>query len=129
MDSSALFALLDEDDQRHRDAMAWLAGPGQDPDVILVSHNYVIIESAALAVRRLGIDAVRVLLNAFVPALSVLYVDEHLHLSAVSAYLGAGARRPSLVDRVSFEMMRSLGISAAFAFDRDFQAQGFTTVP
>jgi predicted nucleic acid-binding protein len=33
------------------------------------------------------------------------------------------------VDRVSFELMRHRGIKLAFAFDRDFQAAGFSTLP
>ena len=33
------------------------------------------------------------------------------------------------VDRTSFELMRHGGINEAFAFDRDFLAAGFATVP
>lgn len=33
------------------------------------------------------------------------------------------------VDRVSFELMRHRGVGQAFAFDRDFRAAGFSTVP
>lgn len=35
----------------------------------------------------------------------------------------------SLVDRVSFEVMRARGINEAFAFDRDFAAAGFVVHP
>jgi predicted nucleic acid-binding protein len=38
-------------------------------------------------------------------------------------------RRVSLVDWVSFELMRRLRLEAAFAFDRNFAGQGFATVP
>jgi predicted nucleic acid-binding protein len=35
----------------------------------------------------------------------------------------------SLVDRVSFELMRREGIERALAFDDDFTEAGFETVP
>ena len=35
----------------------------------------------------------------------------------------------SLVDHVSFHVMRMLGITRAFAFDADFAAAGFSTLP
>jgi predicted nucleic acid-binding protein len=43
--------------------------------------------------------------------------------------LAAARRKVSLVDWVSFEVMRRTGIDVAFAFDDDFRAQGFRTVP
>jgi len=52
-----------------------------------------------------------------------------LHRAATSAYLAATRRGPSLVDRVSFELMRHRGIMVVYAFDRDFRAAGFSTVP
>lgn len=129
VDSSALYALLDEDDPNHVAAIGWLSGPGRDPRETLVTHNYAIIESTALVHRRLGVQAVRVLLDDFVPNLSVFFIDQPLHRNASSAYLAGIKRGSSLVDRVSFEMMREQQIDRAFAFDRDFRDEGFETVP
>jgi predicted nucleic acid-binding protein len=41
----------------------------------------------------------------------------------------AGQRDLSLVDFVSFELMRREGIRTAFTFDRHFAEQGFECVP
>lgn len=129
-DTSALYALLDEDDANHAPAREWFTSEASDPSTILATHSYVIVESCALVQRRLGPEAVRVLLDAFIPSLSVLYVDEDFHQRAAAAYLAAVSRRGvSFVDRVSFEMMRHLALDAAFAFDDDFEAEGFQTVP
>ncbi len=95
----------------------------------LVTHNYILVEAAAITHRRLGGGAARDLLEDLAPALTVLWVDEQTHQAAVSAFLAAVRRRPSLVDWVSFEVMRRSEIETAFAFDRDFVAQGFRTVP
>lgn len=101
-----------------------------DPSMTFATHSYIIVESCALVQRRLGPDAVRVLLDAFIPSLSVLYVDEALHQRAAAAYLAALAKRGvSFVDRVSFEMMRHLALDGAFVFDDDFGHEGFQTVP
>ena len=129
-DTSALYALLDEDDANHASAREWFTGKFSAPPTILATHSYVIIETCALVQRRLGPEAVRVLLDALVPSLSVLYVDEVFHQRAAAAYTAALSKRGiSLVDRVSFEMMRHLALDAAFAFDDDFGAEGFQTVP
>jgi predicted nucleic acid-binding protein len=46
----------------------------------------------------------------------------------VSSFL-SGNRKLSLVDRVSIEVMPGRGLDTAFAFDSDFRAAGFRTVP
>jgi predicted nucleic acid-binding protein len=95
----------------------------------LVTHNYIVVESVAVARRKFEPAAARDLLELLIPLMEVVWVDEHTHAAAVSAFLGAVRRRTSLVDWVSFEVMRQRRISTAFAFDRDFRAQGFELVP
>lgn len=56
-------------------------------------------------------------------------MDSTTHDAAVAALLAALPTRTSLVDYVSFQVMRDRGIRRAFAFDRDFGAAGFETVP
>ncbi len=129
VDTSALFALLDEDDINHEAAGQWLTGIGRDSQHALISHNYVVVETAALVHRRLGPAATRVFFDAFVPAMSIFYVDEDLHQRAVAAYVASVSRALSLVDRVSFQVIRDLGLEQAFAFDRDFKTEGFNLVP
>jgi predicted nucleic acid-binding protein len=129
VDTSALYALLDEDDDNHAAAADWLRGPGWDASEVLVSHNYVLVETAALVHRRLGSPAVRVLFDGLVPALSIVYVDEVLHGRALAAYLAGLRRRVSYVDWVSFQLIRDSSLDRAFAFDRDFVTEGFAVVP
>jgi len=88
-----------------------------------------VLESTALVQRRLGGAATRDLLEELIPLLELTWVGSEVHRLGVSALLGATRRRVSLVDWVSFEVMRRNGIERAFAFDRDFTAQGFETLP
>jgi predicted nucleic acid-binding protein len=122
VDTSALLAILDEDDRFHREAAetfrALMAGTE------LVTHNYVEVEVLSLARRRLGPGAVARLTDRLLPAMTTIWVDEPLHRAALAAHRGAGAS-VSLVDNVSFEVMRREVIDQAFAFDADFEAQGF----
>ncbi len=125
IDTSALFALLDRDDEAHARARAFFEGSTRS----LCTHNYVVAETVALVHRRLGPVLARTFLEDLLPAIAILWVDQEIHRAAVSAFLAAVRRRASLVDWVSFEIMRREGIDRAFTFDRDFAAQGFTLVP
>jgi uncharacterized protein len=127
VDTSALYALLDTADRNHPRAATTFEGLRDRND--LITHNYVVVESTALLHRRLGPAAARALLEDLVPVLRVVWIGAEAHSSATSAFLAAVRRRASLVDWVSFEVMRRERIESAFAFDADFDAQGFRTIP
>jgi len=128
VDTAALYAFLDADDANHAACeREWrrLLERG-DP---LVTSNYVLMEACALVQHRLGVQAVRDLQEAMLPALQVLWIDEQAHREAVSALLTAGRRDLSLVDCATFGLMRQWAITSAFTFDRHFDAQGFERIP
>jgi len=128
VDTSALFAVLDADDQNHEHAkQAWANLVTQE--IELVCTNYVLVETFALAQNRLGMAAVRVLQEDVIPVLRVEWMDERAHSASITALLIAARRQLSLVDCVSFDTMRRLGIKTAFAFDRHFAEQGFECIP
>jgi len=126
VDTSALYALLDRDDEAHSAALEQ-ARILQDEQ--LLTSSYVLVESAALVKARLGGPAVRDLLEKVVRGIDVAWIDQQTHSAAQSAFLAALSRGASFVDWVSFEVMRRRGLTSAFAFDRDFKAQGFQTIP
>jgi uncharacterized protein len=127
VDTSAFYALIDADDINHEDAgRAWpriLV-----PENTLLSSNYVLVESFALIQNRLGIPAVRTFQEDILPVVSVEFVDPAVHRSGLASLLSSARRGLSLVDCVSFEIMRTLGIKEAFAFDPHFKEQGFILV-
>ena len=127
VDTSALYAVLDADDEAHaRARTAWreLIEAGAS----LVTSSYVCVETTALVQARLGMDAVRALFNDLLPVVTVVTVDAAHHTNAVATLLGVNRRDLSLVDCSSFAMMRQRGIAAAFAFDRHFAQQGFRQI-
>lgn len=127
VDTSALLAVLDADDANHSPAKAAWETILKAEDT-LVSHNYILVETSALALRRLGTEAVRALERNVVPILKIVWVDHHIHKAAASALLVADRRSLSLVDCVSFEVMNRAGIQKAFAFDRHFQEFGYEAI-
>jgi len=128
VDTSALYALLDADNIQHSAARdAWVALMERSEE--LLCSSYVLVESFALVQARLGLAAVRTLQNDLLPVVAVHWVDQTLHEAAVSALLTAGREQLSLVDCVSFELMRRLGLRTAFTFDRHFGEQGFGCLP
>jgi predicted nucleic acid-binding protein len=96
---------------------------------VFISNNYILVESFALLQRRLGMEAVRVFQEDILPLINIEWIDKETHKSGMSALLAASKRNLSLVDCVSFETMRALGIKTVFAFDPHFAEQGFKCIP
>jgi predicted nucleic acid-binding protein len=127
VDTSALLAFLDRDATSHAAVVTSLATILADGSG--VAHNYVVVETEALAHRRLGGTVARRLLEDVVPLLDVVWVDADLHAAAVAEHIKALRRRSSLVDHVSFEVMRRRGLEVALALDADFVTEGFRVLP
>jgi predicted nucleic acid-binding protein len=128
VDTSAFFAVLDADDENH-DAAKQVWEDLLAQEAVLICSNYVLVETLALVQRRLGIPAVRTFQEDIVPVLKVEWVDETIHQVGIASVLAAARRGLSLVDCVSFEIMRRLGIKTAFVFDHHFDEQGFECLP
>ena len=128
VDTSALYAVLDADDQNHSRAGAqWAALLGERTP--LVTTSYVLVESFALIQHRLGLPAVRAFQEDVYPLLRVEWTGARAHEAGVTAVLSAQRRQLTLVDCVSFDVMRSLGIRRVFAFGTHFAEQGFDCLP
>jgi predicted nucleic acid-binding protein len=127
LDTSALLAFLDRDAARHVEIVATMAPVLEERSGI--THNYVIVETEALVHRRHGATPARKLLEDVVPLLEVAWVTPALHATAVRAHLADLRRRTSLVDHVSFTVMRERSIDQALALDGHFTEAGFTVCP
>ena len=123
--TSALFALLDADDAGHGLALpAW--NSGIDECAGFVTTNYVVVETIALAQRRLGIHAMRTLIDEMLPMVDTIWVTDADHTTGLNLLLMAARRRLSLVDCVTFAIMRRTGIREYLGLDPHFEEQGFT---
>jgi predicted nucleic acid-binding protein len=128
VDTSAVYAVFDRDDSSHRAARAiWTRLVTED--ATLVTTNYVLVETSALFQRRLGLAALRAFHEDIVPLLNVEWISEQMHVAGVAAVLAAARKKLSLVDCVSFQIMRQQGVRTAFCFDSHFREQGFELLP
>ncbi len=128
VDTSALYAVLDRDDERHEQAReTWTRILSEDAP--LLTSSYVLVESFALIQSRLGMEALRTFSDAVLPVIRPHWVSEEDHRTAAQAVLAADRRGLSLVDCVSFHVMRRLRVRKVFAFDQHFDEQGFRVVP
>jgi predicted nucleic acid-binding protein len=123
LDTSAIYALADRRDPQHDLAKQRLQVALESGEEIL-THNYVLVEAMALIQSRLGLEAA-IKLAQDCRAFRIEWVDEAIHEEAVRRLARAGKRRVSLVDQVSFLIMRRLGVRRALAFDPDFEEEGF----
>jgi predicted nucleic acid-binding protein len=127
IDTSAFFALLDHRDTHSAAARRSYAALSATNEK-LVTSNYVVVETTALLQKRLGLEAVRDLHATLLPLADVTWITPTMHRAATMALFASGRRKLSLVDCCSFELMRELGIGAAFAFDHHFVDEGFDLV-
>ena len=123
LDTSAVIALADSADENHMEAVAALAKVTAQGRVVL-THNYIIVESAALLQSRIGLRSALAFLSD-AEKFTIHWVTPRDHADAVTLLAERNRRGLSLVDCMSFTVMRIYGVSAALAYDADFEAERF----
>src|SRR3990167_4452785 len=120
IDTSAFLAVLDADDEHFPKAeKKWKELI--NANTTFLCSNYVLLETIALIQNRLGIDALRTFQEDIVPILSIEWINSNNHHAGITSVLTGTKRGISLVDFVSFDVMRRLGIKTVFSFDRHFR--------
>ena len=128
VDTSALYALMMPEDTHHQAAQACFESL-QVADTMLVSTNYILLECTTLLQRRQGFEAARAFLIQAMKLLDIVWIEKPQHEHAVALWSKSGRRALSLVDCVSFWVMREQGLRHAVAFDTHFREAGFETLP
>ena len=78
-----------------------------------MTTSYVLVERA------------RSFREGLAPLLPVIWIGPELHEGGLDLLLERSRRKLSLVDATSFLAMRRHGLDEVFAFDEDFEAEGF----
>ena len=124
VDTSALMALLDRTEPEHEAVLrAWERG-NEDAEGFFTT-NYAALESTAVAQRRWGMTAVRALVEEFLPLVHIAWVTPEDHAAGIDAFLAANRRELSLVDCISFAVMRRFAVRRYLGLDPHFAEQGF----
>jgi predicted nucleic acid-binding protein len=127
LDTSAVLALINPKDEHHASARRAF-DKLRERQASLLTTSYVLVETYALLMRRMGPDAARAFRNELTPLCQVVWIDETLHDAGLDLLLERSVRRLSLVDAVSFVVMRQHGLDVAFAFDPHFEQEGFSLI-
>ena len=125
VDTSGYFALLVQNDHMHiraKENFSYFA----EQNAQLVTSSFVLVETIALLQRRIGLAPVHDFNAKILPLLDVIWVNDKWYTCAMQRLFAQNNRNVSLVDCLSFEIMDSLEIKYAFAFDRHFEENGFT---
>lgn len=130
LDTSGLYEAGDRRAPRHDQVraqlQALLAHPGG-----LVTTEAVITETHAMVLRRVGADAALAMVERLTvsPRIEIVSVAAPLRQAAVEILRSRPGRSYSLVDAISFQVMRDRGVTQAFTLDTDFAAEGFMLLP
>lgn len=129
VDTSAFIAVVDRDQPWHEVAGTYFRETAAAGGPLLVTSLLIVVESTALLQARFGMDLAIAFHDDLLPVVHVRGVDDLLLTKATIAWRASKRRRLSLVDCVSFALMHRDDIRTAFAFDRDFEEEGFALVP
>ncbi len=124
IDTSAIIAFMLSDDAYYRQSYNIFSRLLEEK-YIIISSNYVFLETVTLLNSRVGLEAVKLFRNNILPVLKIYWVDEQLHNNCMNIQIASNRKKISLVDYTSFEIMRKLDIRQAFAFDGHFKDMGF----
>lgn len=127
VDTTAIYAGIAENDEFHEAAVRDWTRLFEQRETLL-THSLVEVEAVTLLQTRIGIGAVEAMSDALLPQIQVVEVDRIARRAALAGLTADRRRAVSLVDRVSFNLMKVLGIKAAFTFDRRFADAGFELV-
>lgn len=128
VDTSAYYALADQDEPYHRAALRLAEGLARRR-AHLFTTNCVMAETHALLVNRLNRDLASTFVKAiYAGATTIIRVskrDEERAWQIIDQYDDKGF---SLTDATSFAVMERLHIDAAFTFDADFAQYGLSVL-
>ncbi len=123
LDTSAIVALANDRDPNHaraKERMSRCLAEGEE----LLIHNYIVAEAVAVLQRRIGNRPALGFLEQ-VAGFEMHWLTPEDHAEAVALFVQRNRRGLSLVDCASFVVMRRYGVTHAFAFDADFEREGF----
>ena len=127
-DTGALLALFNPKDALHQRARSFVreaAGSRFVLTELILAETVTRLRARTDAARAADVGAA--LLNS--RRYEVLFVDPPLVEAGLANLHRFADKRLSLVDAVSFAVIRSLGLDGSFTFDRDFRDCGFPAYP
>ena len=127
-DTSALLALFNPRDEHHTRASRFVREAASTRFVVtelIVSETVTRLRARTNAARAAEVGVALMKSRRY----EVLFVDAPLLDAGLADLRRFADKRLSLVDAVSFAVLRSLALDGSFTFDRDFRDCGFAVFP
>lgn len=130
-DTGAWVALSVAGDRNAKPANALHAEVSRGVHGAIVTTNFVLDESATLIRMATDVETASRFLRTVLGARSVtvVWIDSGHFGGAVDLFERHEDKRWSFTDCTSFVVMRDLGVTKAFSFDRNFDEAGFSRMP
>ena len=126
IDTSAYFALADEEDKNHQAASGKLQQLIRER-ASFTTTNIVIAETHTLTLKRIGyktaLEVIERIYSSQIRIYRIREADEKKALDIIRKYTDKDF---PFVDALSFAVMEKLHITQAFTFDKHFTQYGFT---
>jgi hypothetical protein len=131
IDTGGWVALEVPGESRHDAAMKCLEEIRKGRHGAAVTSDFVLDEVLTLLRMKIGLPAAESVARRSMESESVriAYVGPETFRQAWEMMRGHRDKRWSLTDCTSFLLMKDLGISVAFALDKNFEEAGFTRIP
>ena len=133
VDTGALYAIYDEDDEHHGEAenLVEQLQTGELPYGPIFTSRYVLSEMATLILYKVGhSEAVAALENVRTSStFNILPVSAGIFDAACTEFDRYDDQNISMVDHLSAVLAEDHDVEHIFAFDSDFRTLGFSLVP
>ena len=127
LDTSAIVAIADVRDEFHERAIRTMERLSSG-DAPLLTHSYVVLETAAVMQRKIGMQPALDFLTEIEDIATIHWVNQEDHERAVHRFGQRHRRNLSLVDCMSFVVMERYDCTTAFAYDSDFVSEDFQLI-
>ncbi|MBM3705664.1 MAG: type II toxin-antitoxin system VapC family toxin [Actinobacteria bacterium] len=124
IDTSAIFALVDSDDEFNERAGKIFKNI-LESDEKLITSNYIILETVFLLQKSFGLLAVNDFKKKILPLISIIWINEKIHNNCLNNMIFAQKRKISLTDYCSFYIIDDYNIDKVFTFDSHFKEKGY----
>ena len=124
IDSSAFVALRSVEDPAHRRALQLMQAVGNDYAEFVTSH-FIIAESITVISQKVSHHDAVDFRDHDIADIRVMRITEELEYQAFEIFRNLTSKNVSFIDCTSFALMRSLGLTTAFAFDDHFKQHRF----
>ncbi len=130
IDTGAWFAGIAQNDQYHSDAMKHRNRLIREK-ARLVTTNLVLHESTMLLERKTSKRNALRFLKAILsdPVVEIVHVEPEIESEGLSLYQKYRDQDFSIVDCISFSVMKHFRLSRCFTFDHHFRSMGFSPEP